>query len=123
MKGMEFLQYLLENPLALKALGVIFLTLLLVPYIVIRARTKQVREIRKAYDDLIKEQTQTITNLYRDVTSLTGELAKSRGELATKMSELETKTMILEVKMKDIKVLEEKIFALTKENLLLKSKS
>ena len=83
-----FFEYLVENPGAFRILGMILSTLLLLPYIIIWLKASQVNRIRKAYDELITDQTTTITTLYRNIMDVQGNLAQTRGELDQKIAEL-----------------------------------
>lgn len=88
----SFFEYLVEHPGSAKLLGVIVLTIIVGPFIVIWARASQVRRIHKAYTTLINEQSEKIAELYRNFTTVHDELAAARGELATKIAELSTTT-------------------------------
>jgi hypothetical protein len=104
-----FFEYLVENPGAFRILGMILSTLLLLPYIIIWLKASQVNRIRKAYDELITDQTTTITTLYRNIMDVQGNLAQTRGELDQKIAELKNKKINLDQALLEISDLKGKI--------------
>jgi len=117
-----FFEYLVENPGAFRILGMILSTLLLLPYIIIWLKASQVNRIRKAYDELITDQTTTITTLYRNIMDVQGNLAQTRGELDQKIAELKNKKINLDQALLEISDLKGKINVLEQVEIGLMTK-